>query len=295
MLRNEPPYGPLRLRKVEVERPWSGGDADVRALAADVTASAFSPSHLLLVDAPLADGQGGVLDAVVDAALARRLPSLTFGRCSLSHAAVPALARLLGGSALKLLSLQHTGPEPLLLSGPEGSAALLAAALRANNTLAVLRLINAHVWHDMEAAETLLHALTAHPSVWCVDVTRNRVAAAERARAGASLATLIGANAPALWELYVSACSLGDEGLGPLVDALAANTRLRKLDCSGNGMSDAFALERLQPALLANNSLRKLTLVREDDETDVESPALRQLERLVAQRAAARAAQRAAE
>ena len=37
---------------------------------------------------------------------------------------------------------------------------LLAAALRANNTLTALGLTRANVWHDADAAETLLQALT---------------------------------------------------------------------------------------------------------------------------------------
>jgi hypothetical protein len=291
MLRNEPPFGPLRLRTLEVQPPWPGGEADVRALAADMTASASSLWHLKLMAAPLAGH--GALGAVVDAALVRRLTILRLVHCRLCAASVPALARLLGGSALKVLYLQHAGDEPpLLLSGAEGSAAVLAAALRANNTLTALGLAHANVWHDAAAAETLLHALTAHPSLQTFHLFHSPVGAADRARAGASFGALVAANAPALTQLDVSQCALGDEGLGPLMDALAANTHLRHLICAGNDMSDAFAEQRLQPALLANTSLRMLMLrtmnqqMLEDGGGAV-SPALRQLEQLVAQRAAA--------
>jgi hypothetical protein len=126
------------------------------------------------------------------------------------------------------------------------------------------------------------------------------VRAADRARAGASLGALVAANAPALNTLNVSHCALGDEGLGPLVDALAANTHLRVLHCADNDMSDEFALQRLRPALLANTSLRKMTLVaaaaaaEEGGGDVVVSPVLRQLEALVAERAATRDAAAAA-
>jgi hypothetical protein len=285
MLRNELPFGPLHLHSLSVEQPWLGGEAHVCAFAADMTASASSLAHLMLADAPL----GGLraLDAVVDAALARRLPTLMLFESSLSAASVPALARLLSGSALITLFLMFNDDVTLLQSGPEGSAALLAAALRVNSTLTTLGLMQINVWHDAAAAETLLQALTAHPSVQTVNLGFNGVAVADRARAGASLGALVEANVPALKELFVSGCGLGDEGIGPLVDALAVNTHMRKLVCSGNDMSDAFALERLQPALLANNSLRRLMLVA-DDVANAASPALRQLEQLVTERAAAR-------
>jgi hypothetical protein len=286
MLRNEPPFGPLRLQTLAVYR-WPGGEADVPALAADLRASASSLLQLMLFSAPL--GGLGALDAVVDAAMARRLPILALCQSSLSAASVSALVRLLGGDALSALFLKNNDDVTLLQSGPDGSAALLAAALRANNTLQLLGLELVSVWHDVAAAETLLHALTAHPSVQTLSLSENAVRAADRARVGASLATLIAANTPTLTRLSVSACNLGDEGLGPLVDALTANTHLRELECSRNDMSYAFALERLRPVLLANNALRKLTLVHDLD-ASAASPALRQLEQLVAERAAAREA-----
>jgi tRNA pseudouridine-54 N-methylase len=291
MLRNEPPFGPLRLHFLSVQQPWPGGDADVHAFAADLTASASQLSHLMLADAPL--GTLGALDALVDAALARRLPTLALSESSLSATSVPALARLLSGTALTTLYVTYNDNVTLLQSGPDGSAALLAAALRANSTLKTLALICARVWHNAAAGETLLHALTAHASIRYLHLDGNDVRAADRARVGASLGALVAANASALQFLNVTGCALGDEGLGPLVDALAANTHMQDLNCTGNGLSEAFALERLQPALLANSSLCKLKLV-DDDEQDAASPALRQMEQLVAQRAAARAAQRAA-
>jgi hypothetical protein len=291
MLRNEPPFGPLRLYLLAVMPPWLGGEADVRALAAAVTASASSLSELMLFGAPLLGH--GALDVIVDAALARRLRYLALGVSPLSAACAPALARLLGGSWLNTLVLQHAGEEPLLLSGDGGSALLLAAALRANSTLTVLGLVHARVWHDAAAAEMLLSALTGHPSLQRLHLDGSAVRAADRARAGASLGALVAANAPTLEVLMVIQCALGDEGLGPLVDALPANTHLRELGFSDNAMSDAFARERLTPALLANTSLRKLSLVGDDADADADAdaPGLRRLEQLVAERAAARGAE----
>ena len=58
--------------------------------------------------------------------------------------------------------------------------------------------------------------------------------------------------------LHVSDCALGDDGLGPLVDALPHNTHLRELGCMDYDMSAAFARDRLMPALAANTSLQIL-------------------------------------
>jgi hypothetical protein len=77
--------------------------------------------------------------------------------------------------------------------------------------------------------------------------------------AGAALSALITANAPALHEVNVLRCALGDAGLGPLVDALPANTHLRTLDVSDNDKSEAFSLQRLLPAVRANSGLRELS------------------------------------
>jgi hypothetical protein len=104
LLRNEPPFGPLRVRKLAVFPPFPGGEADVHAFVADMTVSVSSLSLLLLFEAPLA-GQGA-LGAVVDAALARQLPALALSECGLSVASVPVLVRLLGGgSALNWFAL----------------------------------------------------------------------------------------------------------------------------------------------------------------------------------------------
>jgi hypothetical protein len=51
---------------------------------------------------------------------------------------------------------------------------------------------------------------------------------------------------------------LGDAGLRPLFEALACNTRLRRLCICDSRMSAAFARDVLLPAVCANTSLREL-------------------------------------
>jgi hypothetical protein len=81
MLRNAPPFEALRIKKLDVENGNSGmlQDADaVVSFAADVAAHA-SLTELQLQSVPL--GSPAALDAFVDAALERRLSSLSFWCC----------------------------------------------------------------------------------------------------------------------------------------------------------------------------------------------------------------------
>ena len=65
------------------------------------------------------------------------------------------------------------------------------------------------------------------------------------------MGALLRVNQPSLRLLHVNFCGLGDEGLAPLLDGLATNTHLRKLNCEINLMSEAFRRDRLAPALAA--------------------------------------------
>ncbi len=61
-----------------------------------------------------------------------------------------------------------------------------------------------------------------------------------------------------LAEMGIAHCGLGAAGMGPIMDALPHARRLQKLDCMYNSMSEAFARERLLPAVRACASLREL-------------------------------------
>jgi hypothetical protein len=142
------------------------------------------------------------------------------------------------------------------------SAALLGDELRANATLEALTLRGVDLWRHAPAdvAAPLLRALAGHARLGALSVSDNPVeGAARRGAAGAALAALLAANAPALTELDVSWCDLGDAGLRPLFLALRANTHLRALNCSLNGLTEACARTRLLPAVRANTSLRQLS------------------------------------
>jgi hypothetical protein len=278
VLRNEPPFGPLRVRQLFVWVRADDQDA-VLALAADMAAHA-SLAGVGLYNTPL--DAPATLDAVVDAALARRLTYVELDGCGLSPASAPALARLLGGNTLTALHIHAAFNQ--LLDAP--AAALLANALHVNTSLTELTLDSTQLWRDAAAAAELFGALTAHPRLRLLDLSSNWPHDDGLQEAGAALAALLLANAPALQTLDIGVCFLGDEGMGPVVEALRHNTHLTKLDCNNNSVSEAFARERLLPAVRANASLRKLVVADvQDAEEEDQEVAAREAEALVAARA----------
>jgi hypothetical protein len=239
--------------------------------------------HDAELDAPAA------ADALADAVLTRRMTSLELWGCDFSPAIAPALARLLGGGWLTQLLIGGAQ----LLDAP--ATTLLSNVLRLNSTLTGLTLQSVDMWCDPAAATALLGALTGHPSLRQLTLNGNDVAAEHHAAAGTALGALVAANAPALQVLDVSYCDLGDDGLGPLVDALASNTHLCRLECEASNISLAFARNQLLRAVITNTSLRSLRLqdhnVNENDLDDEDEAAweegvalLRKLEDAVAAR-----------
>jgi hypothetical protein len=251
LLRNEGVFAALRVRKLRVR---ALDEAGVLALAADL------PAHTWLTDVRL-DGAPldtlAALDAVMDAALALRLPSLTLFACNVTPVSAPALARLISGGALTELYVYNN--EQQLLD--QAAAALIADALRANSTLTSLKLPACRFWHDAAAATLVLDALTVHRSLRTLYLDYNRIQAGDQQApaVGAALGALVAANAPALHELHLTSIAFNEAGLlalGPLVDALPLNTHLRTLNLDINSFTNDFARDRLLPAVRANTSLR---------------------------------------
>jgi hypothetical protein len=273
LLRNEPPFAPLRVRTLRFEPARRERDeATVLALAAELASHAHL-RRLQLTFAPL--NTAAALDAVVDAALMRRLTSVMLGWCNLLPASAPALVRLVGGGALAELEIQDN---VALLDVP--AALALGNALRASSTITAATLCGMGLWLDIAVATSLLGALTGHPSLRSLSISDSLADPAVRDEAGAALGALVAANAPTLTELNVSSCNLRDAGLRPLFNALPANTHLRKLDCMGNNPTDAFVRDAVLPAVRANTSLLALQ-VRNWQESD----AAREAEALVRHRA----------
>jgi hypothetical protein len=207
-------------------------------------------------------GMAELVDALAAAPRLERLYVEEAGFClSLLPEAAPHLARLLRDSAaLRCFELYGDGV-PLL--DRRGGAAV-AAALRANAALTKLRLCGVGLWLCAEAALALLDALVGHPSLRQLHLRAEHTEPQHRSAAGAALARLLAADAPALELLDVAHWTLGEAALLPVAAALGRNSHLRELDIENNGdegardWSPAFLEGALLPAVRGCASLRKL-------------------------------------
>jgi hypothetical protein len=238
ILRNDPPYGPIRVSVLGV---WSEGDsdADVLALAAAV-ASHESLKGLTLTDVHFEHG----LNALVDAAAERRISQFTLeALCVMDTGSVAALTRLLQRGSMTKLRVNCVFPDA------EESSMELCAALRSCRALTDLRLcLNPPHGASRRVITELLDAVAALPALSALDLYCSD--AQDKAATGRALGALLAANLPSLRSLSVFGCQLRDEGMGPLLDGLAANTHLRKLGSTAyNSLSEEFERDRLEPAL----------------------------------------------
>jgi hypothetical protein len=235
LLRNQAPFAPLRIRNLGMNA-FDQEHVRVRAVVSSLCEH-VSVKDVQLLQTPL--GTPATLDAFVDVALAQRLSGVTLDECGLSTASVPALSRLIGGDALTRLAVCCTVAP--LLDVP--AAAMLGTALRASTTLSWLRLSDVGVWQDPGAANVLLAALTGHSSLRTLALNNVEggwfiypLSAASQTVISDALGALVAADSSALQELDLRSSLLGDNGLGPLVDALPRNTHLRTLHCQRNGI-----------------------------------------------------------
>jgi hypothetical protein len=254
LLRNEAPFGPLRVRLLCVNFGvgFTDDGSAVQALLADAAAHE-SLTGLRLKNAPLREA--AALDALVDAVVARQLAHLALSECDFLWTWAPALARAISDGALIALDVEHSSHGFTL---PDADAAVVAVALRGNTTLTSFSMSGLHfVTNNLEASTTLVRGLVAHRSVRSVSLGLHQNGNFETL--SDALGALVRADS-ALEELLLFNTSLSDMWLGTVVDALPANTRLHTLGICSLRMSAAFAREQLLPAIQTNTSLRLLTI-----------------------------------
>ncbi len=243
--------------------------AALHSLAADVTAHAPLTSLTLRGHVDGADAAtDAALVAVLDAAAARRLRTLCLDVSALPAGATAALTRLLRAGGLAALSLGNAPGLPE--DDGDDDDTTLAAALRACPTITSLSVAASRMWAAFPRVAPLLHAASRNGSMRSLCIADNAL----HAMLPATLCALMGALmadvlAPAegavLTALDVSGCALRDEGLAPLLAAVASGrTRLRALRCGGNGLSDAAARAQLLPAARAHGALRLLEVGAEE-------------------------------
>jgi hypothetical protein len=282
MLSTEPPFAVLQMRRglnVSFNDPGirvPGGMERVGPFAAALADATLQPA-LLRVEISGADmAQMAVMGALADAAVARRLRELTLWSCT-PPAAAP-LARLLAEGSLAVFEFSCVENDMPLFDA--AGAALVADALRVNMTLTRLVLCGAGLCFDVVAVGAILGALVGHRTLYALHIFHEDAIDENRGALGVALAALIAADAPALLLLHCSIYNLGDIGLAPIFEALALNSHLCTLDVGRhNGMSEAFARERLLPAVRANTTLRLLTCANGLDDEPV--PAAAEAEEMV--------------
>jgi hypothetical protein len=258
VLRNDPPYGPLRVSALDATFRGVVTDDDMFALAAAVEAH----ETLNVMNLALVRSARG-LKALVDAAAERRVSCLTLTTCSLDAESVLALARLVQRGCLTKLGVTcQAFPRAHVASVPA-----LCAALRSCRTLKHLSLrldtLNGDHGANRRAVAELLDAAAALPALSVLDLSESFVH--DKAATGRALGALLSANLPSLRTLRVNRCLLSDEGLAPLLDGLAANTHLRTLQCRINDPSFDFERDRLAPALAALAARAELDAQRETE------------------------------
>jgi hypothetical protein len=291
LLRVEGPLSRVRLRRLfasftkhsvdgEMAEPF-GGLERIQLIAAALADATLQPT-LSAMCIGLADlQQPGVIDALADAVLARRLRSLEFQACT--PPAPASLARLLAGGVLTCLTFRGVAPGVSTPLFDPAGATLVAAALRANTTLTSLVVSDAGLFSDTEAAQTLLAALVGHRSICSLELTYDD-STEEPEALGAALGAIVAADAPALVTLDVSGCGLGLEGLALLVGALPQNRHLRTLVLSFNGISATFVRDHLLPAVRANTSLRQLECQGQYAQPTDIAPAVQEVQELLKHR-----------
>ena len=265
LLEGRAPFAPLRLQELVLNGHEARPNAVLPSAVALALADARLQPDLTSVRLSSVNLRAALeFDALADAVVARpRLTKLIFEGCELPHAAAPVLARALRGSALAHLELDSVTS----FLDVAGGAALLGDALHATSTLTVLVL--RQLIEPAASLTPILRSLVGHRSLRVLDLGGTSLG---DATAAAALAALLAADAPALTELVLEFCFMGEAGLGQLCDALRRNSHLRLLDIRDNDVPAAFFRDRLLPAVCANTSLRELRLygtsLGDDDEDD---------------------------
>ena len=267
LLEGRPLYRPLRLVGLTVLGQYT---VLPRALVLALSDTSLQPrlTRLSMIRADL--HLPGALDAIANAVVARgALTHLCLYSCLFPPSPAPALARALLDGALTELNisavdvfLQQHWPFPLDLAG----AALLGDALRASRALDSLALWNMPAL-AAPAVATVIHSLVGHGKLCKLDLSFSHLADVTTTTA---LTALLVADAPALLELKLRGCVLGEAGMGLLCDALQRNSHLCSLDLDGNteSMPIGFIRNRLLPAVRTNTGLRNLEVNSPADEDD---------------------------
>ena len=260
LLRKQDVYAPLCLTGLkvgpqELQMIAAFPTEDLYELAREFAATEQPVSKLAFENVQL--NAPGVLDAFVDAALARRVTFVELLLCVLHPVQAPdALVRLVRGGSLSALTVTSDELE-LDVHG----ASALGSAVCESGTLCSLTLCGARLFPNAMAAAALINCLVAHPSLRELDLDSPWMEDDDERRCmGAALFSLVASNSPSLESFSFEHSRWGDAPPVSLCEALRRNTHLRYLFLDDNDLREAFVRDSLLPAVRANTSLRVLTL-----------------------------------
>ena len=264
LLRNEPPFGPLRMSKLTVDFDLRPDEPDEQ-YAESLMAALFTavPLHgslnKLTLDCPFSASKA-TYDLLFDGALAVKLSALTLVWSYITVASVSSLARLLRGDSLRSLVISGclASDDDASVFDDPAATAVFADALRASTSLTHLELRGCDLWDAdrLFPASTLLEALTGHPTIAKLVFDDSfSIGLDDTSAVGAAFGALVAANAPALHELYLSVRSPHDDDwLNLLCEALPLNAHIHTLDVMYRQISSATK-QRLLAAVRASPSL----------------------------------------
>jgi len=178
MLRNEDAYRPLRLGALLLS-VTAQMVVDVLALASAVAAHT---SLWKLKLHGLTTHDAAALDALVDAALTRKIREFILEECTVPSAFASSLARLFREGHVESLRLSYMTIEEAAAPFFDSAAvAVLVPALLSNKRLKHLTLSGNRIWANATAATALLSALASHPSLERLSISydESHTAAAE--------------------------------------------------------------------------------------------------------------------
>ena len=137
MLRNEPPFQPLRLRKLLMIRGLDD-PTDLAAFCSNLRVHA-SLEEVLIYGVAL--DTAAAMGAVVNACIAINLCRLNLRRCRVVPAALPELTRLIAAGALRALMVENQDDNVEMFDEAHESTRMFVAAVRAS-AMSVLQLVN---------------------------------------------------------------------------------------------------------------------------------------------------------
>jgi hypothetical protein len=289
LLAGAPPFGALHCRCLRVSDEGAGGEepsryawseADVVALAAGI-ATGPGGAHLAALNLTGVQLPVPALDALVDAALARRVRQLHFSVCGLDARSEAPLVRLLDGGAVTDLLLFDCRLDRNGVDGAVGGEALFRAIARCRS---LRTLYLAHTTVSLHAHCWLVPHCVRHPSLQSLTLYECH---AQPGALSDAVGALLRANAPALRTLRVvlkpsatedqtridasllafavgrtlrAASPLTTLALAPappaghlclwaLLDSVRAATRLRQLELGGSAYEVEAAEEQGVPVL----------------------------------------------